>query len=135
METKAGLWIDHRKAIIVFVSDKGEEIKKIESNVEEQIRHSRGSDTNTSRYDQFQLPADDSRERDLTGHLNIYYDNIISNIRNAKSIFIFGPGESKNELKKRMEKENLGERITGIETIDKITDRQIEAKVKKYFKK
>ena len=135
MEMKAGLWIDHRKAIIVFVSDKGEEIKKIESNVEEQIRHSRGSETNTSRYDQFQLPADDSRERDLTGHLNIYYDNVISRIRAAKSIFLFGPGEAKTELKKRMKKGNLAERIIGIETMDKITNRQISAKVKRYFHK
>lgn len=135
METKAGLWIDHRKAIIVLLTDKGEEIKEVESNVEEQIRHSGGSISNTGRYDQFQLPADDSRERDLTGHLNIYYDNVISRIRPAKSIFIFGPGEAKTELKKRLEKDNLAERIADIETIDKITDRQIAAKVKKYFLK
>ena len=29
MKTKVGLWIDHRKALIVAVTDKGEEIRLI----------------------------------------------------------------------------------------------------------
>lgn len=29
MRTKVGLWIDHRKALIVAVTDKGEEIRLI----------------------------------------------------------------------------------------------------------
>ena len=29
MKTTVGLWIDHRKAVIVAVTDKGEEIKLI----------------------------------------------------------------------------------------------------------
>ena len=36
MKRTAGLWIDHRKAIIVVISDKGEETKVIESKVERQ---------------------------------------------------------------------------------------------------
>ena len=34
MKKTAGLWIDHRKAVIVIVTDKGDEIKLIISNVE-----------------------------------------------------------------------------------------------------
>jgi len=40
MKTKVGLWIDHRKAIIVAVTDKGEEIRLIISKVERQLRRS-----------------------------------------------------------------------------------------------
>jgi hypothetical protein len=36
MGKTVGLWIDHCKAVIVVVSDKGEETKVIESNVEKQ---------------------------------------------------------------------------------------------------
>ena len=68
-----------------------------------------------------------------TGHLNIYYDAVIASIRDADSIIIFGPGEAKGELKERLEKSNLGGRIVGIETVDKMTDRQIAAKVRQYF--
>ena len=38
MKTKVGLWIDHRKATIVTVTDKGEEMGLIISRVEKQLR-------------------------------------------------------------------------------------------------
>ena len=40
METKVGLWIDHRKAIVVTVTDKGEEMGLIVSTVQTQLRRS-----------------------------------------------------------------------------------------------
>ena len=80
-----------------------------------------------------QVPADDSRERAFTGHLNIYYDAVIACVRGAEAILILGPGEAKAELKKRLEIEGLGNRVVGIKTVDKMTDRQIAAKVRKRF--
>ena len=133
MGTKVGLWIDHRKALIVAVTDQGEEIRLIISKIEKQPGHSGGLRHTTS-YESQLVPADDSRERRSTGLLNIYYNAVIACIRDAESILIFGPGEAKGELKKRLEREKLGGRIVGIETIDRMTDRQIAAKVRRYFK-
>ena len=132
MKTKAGLWIDHRKAIIVAVSDKGEEIGLIVSRVEKQLQRS-GDSPLKGRYESHKVPADDSRQRMLTGHLNIYYEAVIASLRDAESILIFGPGEAKNELKKRLEKSKLKGRVIGVETVDKMTDRQIAKKVRQYF--
>jgi hypothetical protein len=53
--------------------------------------------------------------------------------REAESIFIFGPGEAKGELVKRLQSENLGGRIVGVETTDKLADGQIAAKVRDHF--
>ena len=133
MKTAAGLWIDHRKAVIVIVTDKGEEIKLIVSKVEKQPGRFGGVRTTTP-YEQ-QVLADDSLEREFKGHLNIYYDAVIASIRDAGSILIFGPGEAAGELKKRLKRNKLSGRIAGIETVDKMTDRQIAAKVRKYFQK
>ena len=121
MKRTVGLWIDHKKAVIVFVDGKEEEIKLISSNIETQQRQS-GVST-----------PDDIRHRELTEHLNIYYDEVVSCIREAESILIFGPGEAKGELKKRLEKDNLGGHIVGIEPADQMTDPQIVAKVKEHF--
>ena len=132
MKTKVGLWMDHRKAVIVVVSDKGEEIKLIVSKVEKQLRRSGGSPLKGP-YEALQVPADDSREREFTGHLNIYYDAVVACIRDAEAILIFGPGEAKGELKKRLKRKTLGRRIAGLETVDKMTDRQIAAKVRQRF--
>jgi hypothetical protein len=134
MKTTVGLWIDHRKAIIVAVTDKGEETKLIISKVEKQPGRFAGIRSITP-YESQQVRADDSRERKFTGHLNIYYDAVIACIRDAESILIFGPGEAKGELQKRIKKTDLGARIVGIETVDKMTDRQIESKVRQYFRK
>ena len=132
MGTKVGLWIDHRKAMIVAVTDKGEEIRMIISKVEKQLRRS-GDSPLKGPYETLQVPADDSRQKTFTGHINIYYDAVIAAMRDAESILIFGPGEAKGELRKRLERNNLGGRIIGMETVDKMTDRQIAAKVRQYF--
>ena len=134
MGTKVGLWIDHRKAIIVAVTDKGEDTGLIISKVENQLRRS-GDSPLKGPHEPLQVPADDSRQKTFTGHLNIYYDAVIAGIRDAESLLIFGPGEAKGELQKRLKRNNLGGRIVAIETVDKMTDRQVAAKVRHYFPK
>jgi hypothetical protein len=132
MDTKVGLWIDHKKALIVFVMGKQVEQKLIESNVEKQLRRHNGK-VSTSPNEEDLDPADDSKERIFSGHLATYYNEVISAIHDAESILIFGPGEAKGELRKLIEKKKLKGRIVGTETVDKMTDPQIVAKVKKYF--
>ena len=132
MKTKVGVWIDHKKAVVVAVTDQGEEIRLIISNVEKQLRRS-GDSPLKGPYEPQQVPAGDSRQRRLTGHLNLYYDAVIASIREAEAILIFGPGEAKGELKRRLERDHLDVRIVGVETVDKMTDRQIVAKVRKHF--
>jgi len=44
-------------------------------------------------------------------------------------------GEAEGELEQRLESEALRERIVGIETVDKMTDRQIAARVQRHFPK
>ena len=132
MRTRVGLWIDHRKAIVVAVTDKGEETGLIISKVEKQLRRS-GDSPLKGPYESLQVPADDSRQKARTGHLNLYYDAVIACLGDAESILVFGPGEAKGELKKRLEKSKLGGRIAAVQTVDKMTDRQIAAKVRRHF--
>lgn len=132
MKKRLGVWIDHRKAVVVVVTDKGEEVKQINSSVETQLRRTDASRPK-AQYEPLQVPADDVREKALSGHFKQYYDEIISFIRDADAILIFGPGEAKTELKKHLERHKLTGRIAGIETVDKMTDRQIAAKVRQHF--
>ena len=111
MKTLAGLWIDHREAIIVLISGKRQETRRIKSFVEKQLRRSDCSPSQ-GRFEAQMVPADDSREREYTGHLDNYYDEVISCIRPAEAILIFGPGEAKGELRKRIERDKLDLRIT-----------------------
>ncbi|OHB58161.1 MAG: hypothetical protein A2Y12_07815 [Planctomycetes bacterium GWF2_42_9] len=133
MKRKAGVWVDHRKAIIVFLGDEKQEIKHINSNVEKQTQRAVGSRSG-GKFESQIVPSDDRQQSEFTEHLNTYYNNIIACIRDAESILILGPGEAKGELKKHLESKKLGELIVGVETIDNITEPQIAAKVREFFK-
>jgi hypothetical protein len=128
MTTQAGLWIDHRKAVIVMISDGVETTRLVESNVE---RHG-GVHSRTS-HDSHPHKPEDTRERHFQGELSNYYDEVIACIRDAEAILIIGPGEAKGELKARLEHGGLGPLIVGVETVDKMTDRQIAEKVREHF--
>lgn len=132
VKTKVGLWLDHREAVIVFISAQEELIKKIQSSAEKHTGRINGV-RSTASYPAQQVPADDRRQSFFTGHLNNYYEEIITCIGDADSILIFGPGEAKGELKKRIEKIKPNDRICAVESADKMTDRQITSKVREYF--
>ena len=132
MKITAGLWIDHRKAVIVRISSEGEETKEIQSHVEKQPGRLEGV-RSTAHYEAHQVPADDSRERDFTNHLNRYYAEVIEVIRDVVSVLIFGPGEAKGELRRRLEHDGPTKQIIAFETTDKMTDHQIAAKVREHF--
>jgi hypothetical protein len=131
MKSNAGLWIDHREAIIVLLSQTGEVIKRIQSEVEKQLR--RAGDPASGLWVPQEVPADDSRERAYTGHLAHYYEAIIAALRDAGSILILGPGEAKGELKKQFEKHKSETRTIVLETADKLTEPQVVAQVRRHF--
>jgi L-alanine-DL-glutamate epimerase-like enolase superfamily enzyme len=126
MNKQAGLWIDHRKAIIVLITDEGEEVRKIASGIEKHVRFTGGNGSEDG-------SSEDVRDRQFGNHLNSYYDQVIAVVRDADSIQIFGPGEAKSELEKRIEHEGFKAHLLAVETVDKMTDRQITAKVRERF--
>ena len=126
MKKEVGLWIDHRKAVIVVVTEEGEDVKEIASDMEKHVRFSGGPGTDDG-------SAEDMRDRRFESHLNAYYDRVVAAVRGADSIQIFGPGEAKGELRRRLEREGLSGNVLALETVDKMTDRQIAAKVRERF--
>lgn len=68
-------------------------------------------------------------------YLNQYYAEVMASIGDADSILILGPGKAKGELEELLTHEKLSGRIVGIETSDKLTEPQIVAKVRRYFRK
>jgi len=135
MEKLFGLWVDHEKAIIVSLMGKSHKVIHVESDIEGRFRLKGGSRSN-SPWGIQSATSESKRDFRYSKHLNIYFQNIIDLLKEAKQIYIFGPGEAKFELKKKIEKNNMFlDKISDIETTDKLTEPQIVAKVKKYFEK
>lgn len=132
MKREIGLWLDHRDAIIVILTDGGEEIKHLTSGNGKHIRYSGSSHSKTPEGLK-EVTSEDQRDRKFENRLNKYYDEVIASIRDADSIQIFGPGEAKGELETRLRHEQIKGQILAVETVDKMTDRQISAKVRERF--
>ena len=101
MWKKVGLWIDHKRAMIVILSEAGEEVREVESNL---ARHSRyhGATHPKSPYSAQYQKGDDQLDRQVEEQLGKYYANVIAHLRGAQALLIFGPGEAERELEKRL---------------------------------
>ncbi len=132
MKREVGLWIDHRKSVIVTFVNGNEMTREIRSNIEKHVRFSSSALPN-ARLLPHQPTAEDMRDRRFTDHLGKYYEGVILSIRDADAIWIFGPGEAKVELGKQLEREDLGRRIVGIDSMARLTSRQIAAKVREHY--
>jgi hypothetical protein len=127
MKTHAGLWIDHRKAFIVFGGAEKETTALVESGL---AKHPHFSGRDLAQ----DGSADDQLDHQFAVHLDEYYDRVIAQIGDTSAILIMGPGEARGELEKRLKHKGLDKRIVSSETADKMTDRQIVAKVGEHFK-
>ena len=133
MKKNVGIWVDHEKAFIVSFTGEQKTAFFVQSNVEGHIRLSGGSRSRTP-YGPQDVASESKMEERRKHQLRRYYQEIIRAISDAKKILIFGPGEAKIELEKEIKKsKQLSSKITGIEPADKMTERQITAKVKKFF--
>jgi stalled ribosome rescue protein Dom34 len=133
MKGKAGVWIDRRKALIIVVTPAGSHSSVVLSQVEKHLKRT-GDSPLKGRYEPQQVPADDRRQRALTGRLNTYYDAVIAALQKIGVLVVFGPGEAKAELTKRLAKQRPDLRLAAVSTADKMSDRQFAAKVRNYYK-
>ncbi|MCY2984436.1 MAG: hypothetical protein NTY15_12490 [Planctomycetota bacterium] len=132
MAGKIGVWIDHRKAILVRFNDGVEVVHEIDSEAEKHVRDAGGSGSGASHGSQ-DVVAGDKRDRKFMNHLNTYYDQVIQQFEHTEGIVILGPGEAKGELDKRITSKEMRKHILLVETADKMTTPQLVAKMRSCF--
>lgn len=131
MTNQIGLWIDHKSAVIVTVTEKGATVRKIESGV---THHEfRGAPHPKTAYSAQYGQGDDQLDNQFLTHINKYYGQVIAALRGASQVLIIGPGEAKSEFSKRLGREKDSAPEIRLEPADKMTERQIVARIRKYF--
>lgn len=132
MDRNVGLWIDHKQAYVIWCED--ERIEVISSHIEPLAHYSGGTqlggklnqkgDVELRHNDRFRL------------QLHKYYQQVMSAIKNADSIFIMGPGTAKIEFEKVLKKnKTMQNRILRVEPADKLTKNQMIAYVREFYQK
>jgi stalled ribosome rescue protein Dom34 len=134
MATKAGVWIDHEQAIVVLISDAGQEIKKVKSGNKQSARAGVALRV-SKKYTPNDFVAEDKRERKIADDRKHVFDEVLAGVRGADSLLIFGPGEAKGEFARHIKSKKLRGVTVELETTDRMTDRQVAAKVSEHFSK
>ena len=132
MATKAGIWIDHKQAIVVLITDAGQEITKVKSSIEQAVRPA-GSSLPKNKYTPNDFVAEDRLERKFDSHLKNFYDEVAACLQGSDALLILGPGEAPGEFSKHLKAKKLRGLVVESETADKMTDRQLAAKVQQHF--
>lgn len=119
-----GVWIDHKKAVIVTIAGENVTTRTLESDVP-QHPHFAGSQEGG---------GEKKYEERHNQHLDRFYDEVISQVGQPDFFLFFGPGEAKLQLKHRLVRSQpSSERIIAVESADWLTDPQIVAKVKEHY--
>jgi len=125
MNKRVGLWLNDDMAVVVSITDNGESIRTFTSSMEHYVRYSKS------------MPGDGApeevRDRRFWRHVGEYYDTLIAHILDANAIQIFGPGEAKHELKKRLERVGLMDHIVSVDNTEMMTSRQVVQRVRERF--
>jgi stalled ribosome rescue protein Dom34 len=132
---QTGIWLDKDKAYIVSLENENETMNTILSQVEHYKIHG-GSGTRIKGG-----PEDvvqDSKYLDRENHqLKQYYKAIASKIKDTDALAIFGPAGTNEEFSKELHEnyKSLSSKIKGVEKADSMTDNQVKALVRDFFKK
>ncbi len=124
MGQAVGVWVDHKKAVIVSIAAGEVTTRTLTSGVGAHPHYSGSQDGG----------GEKKYEEHHTQDLDRYYDDVIGQLGKPDAVLLFGPGEAKLQLKERLGRSKASsESIVAVESTDKLTDPQIVAKVKEHF--
>ena len=133
METKVGIWIDSAKAIIIQLKEGQHTLKEIASQVENRVQHEKEGDKGT--FMGKQHVSDEKKfDRRKEQQLERFFEKVLSSIKGVGQLYVFGPGETKTKLAKKITEANeLANTLKKVETADSMTQNQVIAQVKAFF--
>ena len=144
MKKYMGIWVDHKNAYIATLEKPTlpqEEISEtifvehLASQVDRCTRLPGDSRSRKKPWGPQEVVVDSKIEERQKHQLRRFYAQLIDMLKAADKILIIGPGQAKYELHKQIERSSkeMTKRIFGVETRDKMTERQIAAWVRTIF--
>jgi len=131
MDRNVGVWIDHKQAYLIWYKEGRVEV--ILSEIEPPEHFSGGT----------QLGGKLNQKGDMELHhndryrlmLTKFYKQVVAWLKDVNSIVTMGPGEAKVEFEKVIKRQKaMQKRLLKVETVDKMTENQMIAHVRKFYK-
>jgi hypothetical protein len=125
MEHKAGVWIDHSRALIFQIIEQQEELNQLRRDGGETTRSLAGERTPRT-YTQHDFVAEDHLERKEASRYEAFYDEVIKSLKDARLVAVVGPGEAKGEFVKRIIATCPNVQIGSVAAADKMTETEFK---------
>ena len=124
MGQDVGVWIDHKKAVIVSIAVGEVTTRTLTSDVGAHPHYSGSQEGG----------GEKKYEERHNQDLDRYFDDVIRQLGEPDALLLLGPGEAKLQLKARLGRsKGSPESVVAVESTDKLTDPQIVAKVKEHY--
>jgi hypothetical protein len=134
MKKRVGVWIDHAEAVVVTLINGQEKTERVRSHAEGHLRLSGGARAR-SPYGPQDIASERKMQERRMHQLQRFYRDVAGAIRDADRIFILGPGEAKLEFEKQLRKsKELSAKLGAVETADRMTEAQMAATVRAFYK-
>jgi stalled ribosome rescue protein Dom34 len=119
---QVGVWIDNQEAILISTTPESENKEyTIHGKIKASGAHSGGSEHNMN----------NAKHTDAIK----YYKAVSAQLVNYDQILIFGPGQSQEQLQNHLHEDaQFKSKKISIDTADQLTDPQMIAKVRDFFK-
>ena len=134
MKKQAGIWIDTKQAVIIFLKKNSADIKIVNSSIEGRARDAGGKKL----FSRFGIQFSNVQKKKATrktDELQDYFKEVVNEIKDTDEVVLFGPAKIKTELEKYMLNESIQlPIIKRVETADsKMTQNQMVAWVKEFY--
>lgn len=126
-----GIWLDKKKAIIVTLQNDKEEIHTIQSDIND--FHVTANRFIGGALEEVQDSKYLNREKQ---QFKTYFKDITEEIEDTDALVIFGPAETYREFANELSKsyKKLSNKVKGVKNADSMTENQVKAWVKDFFK-
>jgi stalled ribosome rescue protein Dom34 len=134
MKKQTGIWIDTQKAFVIRLLDSSHTVKTITSHIESKVRIP-GESKEYSRFGVYYFDDQEKKQHRQQRETKEYLREVLRELKDDDELVIFGPAGMKKELEKFIrENKNLKFKLKDVATADSMTENQMIAWVRNYYK-
>ncbi|MDO9037050.1 MAG: hypothetical protein Q7U59_01725 [Lutibacter sp.] len=135
MKKDIGIWLDTHQAIIVSLSNGEHTVKNIESNIDTSVR-TPGESKKYGRFDGHYVTYEKNWENKKVAQTHLFLKILLNEIEDCDAVVLFGSSVMKTIFEKEIKNDlNLIGKLSGVFDADSMTENQMVAWVKDFYKK
>jgi hypothetical protein len=133
MKKQLGIWIDSIHAYIININEEEPRIETIESGIVPNERFD-GEGKRFTRVGNVYIDFEKKEERRNDQRMEEYLKKVMTTVKEAEELLIFGPSQTRIKLGKKISEEKTMQKIVVVnEAAEEMSERKMIAHVRQYF--